>query len=1036
LILKKWVIKSKFKKSAGGKMRIYVVLIMLLILLCPLVSAGQNARIEMPDNVVSGEIFQVKLVIDDPMLRELTHRISVSTHGNINLKRNGETSRPNEFEYSGEDEIVFDAVIFSGFREGDEQAAVSFRFYGDVEEMKSKYPDWGMYMGTVGTVSKEVHASPVSFYADLPDLPDGEFKTEYWDKVTYTPSFGYVRASDVNSIYDPMQRYMGSFGREVCYGNVNDDYISCTSIPKEYLDNPKEGMEVSEYYGSPGNTGPSRGYYMFSVDKSKKTLYDDNGEPYDEYSISLGYTSEVVVNDFVIYKTWIAKEIQGVKDVDVDSAVKESLDEFHNIARSQYYTPVGTSSGSYPSVFETELPLEEGPETLYISGSVSDADGNPLPYTKLEARVKGEVFEGIADEHGDFQIPVTIELDDKEKNVKVEFFVILSYERDDTNYFLLYDLDGNTYKNVWYYQELTIVDQGNIEAHIRLDGSQGRDKASSTGDLADMKSLGVIYAHTAEAVDFCLVDLEANIDYKLPVEILVGNNNDNTLYSPGESQILISSNDAGYSNSNRPKNREYHEFAHHLMYANYGGWTSGGKEAGTVNHDGFLNPNTADSFDEGFAEFIALVISDKFGDSNPADGKTKSDIYASFGSLENNYHPWDGKGYDEEFAVASVLWDMYDKKNDNGDSLSLSLYDMWSVLKVQRTDFYDYYVAFREANPSKSAEIDKIFIEHGFFADTTEGNGKRDTFEGFRDANNNRRYDSGEVFFDLGCLNSTSEIEYKKSMVIGKAANYERSNRSTAVRIDGAYLKVKDDEIRQYLVKVHYPDPGYGDDYEYVVDLRDGLLYVQPLPSDVPAQISIEPYSVEYTAEKIYTISNEELIKELEEPEDYFDEHEFSLESTGVTGDMEYVVYNDVEPTYAYEGDLGQEVDVKLSDDELDADNDGGLSLLWLIPLILIGFVASAGFVVMKKSGNLAKSLDLKKAQGKAQKLIKKGSQEFNDKGIPAIRDASKKAADYTAKGAEFASQQTKEGYEKAKPHMKKAQEDIKKKIDETKGKK
>jgi F0F1-type ATP synthase epsilon subunit len=344
------------------------------------------------------------------------------------------------------------------------------------------------------------------------------------------------------------------------------------------------------------------------------------------------------------------------------------------------------------------------------------------------------------------------------------------------------------------------------------------------------------------------------------------------------------------------------------------------------------------------------------------------------------------------------------------------------VIKVQRTDFYDHYVAFKEANPSKAAEIDKLFVEHGFFVDTIEGNGVRDRFEGFRDANNNRRYDVGEVFFDLGCLNSTSEIEYRKGMVIGKAANYERLNRSSAVRLDGAYLKVKDDEVSQYLVKVHYLESGYGEDYEYVVDLRDGLVYVQPLPGDVEAEISIEPYSVEYVAEDIYSISNQELISKLEVPDEYFAEHKFSLEKTGATGDLEYVVYKDTDPSYAYEGDRGQDVDVKISDAEPGAEGKKGFPLVWLVLIPILG----AGAFFLRKGDN----------REKAQVLIKKGSQEVNEKGLPAIKQASKKAAEYTAKGAEYAAQQAKEGYEKAKPQIKKAQEDIKKKIDQSKEKK
>lgn len=1009
-------------------MKKHVLLIIAFILLSFPASAEGNVRIEMPDNVVSGEMFQVKLVIDDPLVRELTKTIDVTTKGGrLQLRKIGDIYSPSTIEYAGEEEIVFDAVMFSGFREGDVESTLSFRFMGSLEEMQNKYPEWGTYHEDIVKVSKTVYASPVSFSVQTPDFPDTEtsrFETDYWDKVTSTPVFRYVDSD----YYATTKLYRGSFSREPSYQTL-DDYLIGRYFSKEYLTNPPENTTVSGYsYGSFGQEGSSTGYYRigWSADQKVKHKDWDTNETYYVYDISINYYYAVLINDFLMYHGDIIKKMR-VKDSEIEDAVRETEEECHEIVLSQKYTPLEAGSATYPSLFETNLPIS-GPQTIYISGSVSDADGNPLPYVELLTKVKGESFKGRADEHGDFQIPITIELDEKETDVEVQFVVLFSYERDGRNYFKVYDLDGPVYNIVWYGKFLHIINHEGVEAHIRLDGSQGMEGESSTGRLEDLKSLGVIYAHTAEAADFCLTDLGANLSKNIPVKVLVGNNNGQTLYSPDGTKILISSNDAGYSNSNRPKNREYHEFAHHLMYATYGGWTNGSYAAGTRNHDGFLNPNTGDSYEEGFAEFMALVISDKWGDSNPADGKTKSDvytqsdIYSSFGSLENNYRPWDNKGYSEEFAVASLLWDMYDTDNEKGDSLTMSLENIWSVLKVQRNDFYDYYVAFKEANPSKAAEIDKLFIEHGFFADTTEGNGKRDRFEGFRDANNNRRYDAGEVFFDLGCLNSTKEIEYKKGMVIGKATSYERADRSSAVRIDGAYLNVKDEELSQYLVKVHYPDSSYGDDYEYVVDLRDGLLYVQPLPSDVEAEISIEPYSVEYTAENIYRISNQELISELEEPDEYFASHTFDLKSTGVAGDLEYVIYKDNKPVYAYEGDRGQDVDVKISEVDFE-DNDGkGLPLIWLLIIPIIG----AGAIFLRKPGN----------REKAQSMLKKRSQEFNEKGMPAIKQASKKAAEYTVKGAEYAAQQSREGYEKARPQIKKASQDLKKVVDDAEEKK
>lgn len=1028
---------------------------MLLILLSSPVSANDKVRIEMPDNVVSGEAFKVVLVIEDPQLRELAHTVVVRTEGkgDIALRRPGDEYEPFEMAYSGEEKIVFDAVMFSGMRPEDEECTLSFQFLGDTAEMKEKYPDLNIYDANLGKVSKKIQTSPVSFSVELPETPDGRFEFEHWDKVSFTPVFRYYDMS--NDFYAELRNYRGDMGRSICYVPEQNALIA-RYIPKDYLYNPPEDTKVYKYdYGTFGAEGNSEGYYMVTI--TKDLAWEDfdsvTGERFNVYDLRVSYQYEVLVNDFQYYSGTIFKTVR-TEEAEVDDRVKETVEEFHKIVLSQEYTPLSMGSGSYPSVYEPQLPASDE-QTIYIGGTVADADGNPMPFAELQANVKGQEFRGRIDENGDFRLPLALELDEDENDVKVDFWVIFSYERNGKNYFKLYSLQGNSYRDVYLYNELRLLDKQNVEVHLRLDGSPNPQMASSTGQLADLKSLSVIYSHMHEAVDFALTVLETDPDYKLPVEVYVGNANGDTLYSPGNSYILISGNDAGYSSSNRPKNREYHEFAHHIMYATYGAWPEGSNSSDSINHDGFLNPNTADSYTEGFAEFMALAMSDRYGDTNPADGTgTKSDIYASFGSLDNNYRPWDARGYLEEFAVASLLWDMYDSNNDKGDSLTMSIEDIWAVLKVNRADFYDYYLVFRQANSKKASDIDKLFIEHGFFVHTAEGNKQRDRFEGFRDANNNRRYDQGEFYFDLGCLNSTGEIQYKSGMKIGKAANYERSNRTSAGRIDGAYLKVEDDKVRQYLVKVHYPESGTGTDYEYVVDLREGLLYVQPLPEDVSAEFTIVPYSVEYSAETPCTITNEELNAKLEEPGEYFAAHEFDLKKTGVTGDIPYVTYRDAEPTYAYEGDLGEEVEISTEALTLESKNSSDKSsFMWLLILPVLG---GGAFLALKKKGN-GKSSEggsgktdsgkngntigsaknaLKAAGTGADVLARKEARELREKGVPVLKETGKMAAELAAKGMGTFLRTTEEGIEKAKPHLKKAQEEVTRKIEEVKEKK
>ena len=243
-------------------------------------------------------------------------------------------------------------------------------------------------------------------------------------------------------------------------------------------------------------------------------------ERYEEYDISISYNYAVLINDFLLYNGNIIKQMK-VQESEIEDVVSEFEEECHKIVMSQKYTPIAMGSGAHPSVLETNLPVS-GKKSISIYGYLVDADGNPMPYALLTVKVKGETFKGSTDKNGDFRIPLTVDLKDKEDNVKVQLWVDFNYERDGKNYFKVYDLSGSTYESVWYYKEFRLKDHQDIEANIRLNGARDSKAGSSTGQLSDLKSLSVIYAHMHEAVDFCLVELKADVDYKLPVKVLVG----------------------------------------------------------------------------------------------------------------------------------------------------------------------------------------------------------------------------------------------------------------------------------------------------------------------------------------------------------------------------------------------------------------------------------------------------------------------------------------------------------------------------------
>jgi hypothetical protein len=233
--------------------------------------------------------------------------------------------------------------------------------------------------------------------------------------------------------------------------------------------------------------------------------------------------------------------------------------------------------------------------------------------------------------------------------------------------------------------------------------------------------------------------------------------------------------------------------------------------------------------------------------------------------------------------VNGILWDLYDDRNDANDTVSLPLDRMWDIMKVRRVNFYEYYKAFIAAFPDKAGGIDKIFIDHGFFADKRPGNGLRDVFEPYRDTDGSGAYNVGDFFVDYGTVDAEN-MSYDAGETIGKATNYERENRSSVVKLSGSYVKASDPEVLRYKIMVHLNDPSMGEDFEYNVDAVDGLVYVAPIPEDIEADITIMTDTKEYASAKPYTITNREFMQKYYSAPDsqgFFDMHDFEVKSTG-----------------------------------------------------------------------------------------------------------------------------------------------------------
>jgi hypothetical protein len=687
-----------------------------------------------------------------------------------------------------------------------------------------------------------------------------------------------------------------------------------------------------------------------------------------------------------------------------------------SLARGSIYTPDKVLTHKYSVRGKPDEIVETAEHIAH--GTITNYFGNPMPYMNVRAQIKGTDYIGYTDEGGVYKIPLAgLEVKEGEE-IDFKVFLAMEYRRNGKDYFSVnHRINGNTHAVVQGVKDAKLTYGEHPEVNFKLDGEG--DTRTNFAQKEMMKHYSVIFYHTHEAVDFVLDVLKEDMDYKLPLDIMVGNPDKKTLYSP-EGYILISADDASLSDSDRPMNREYHEFMHALMYDIYNAWPEGRSLPGTKNHDGFLNPSTADSYMEGFAEFMAMVIADENGDYTPY-------IYAGFGSMENNYRPWDANGFYEELAVASLLWDMYDDRNEKGDSLTLPLEDLWKVLKVKRKDFYEYYTAFKTEFPQKADEIDDLFKEHGFFHDTRAGDGNYTPGEPWKYIN-----EAAGTYRFIDMSDNVTKISYQPGFTIGKATNYNRSTRSSAVMVPDSFLKVEDDEVDFYTIKVEFPDSSRN--YEYDVDRKGGLIYISPLPYSEDARIIVSPASRDYAAQRPYEIQSKSL-NALLNPQNsfggYFAAHEFELKPTGIKEDQRYELFGDTKPSYSYEGDLGEEYDVRIDE---DYDGFGGAASGFpFLTLLLIGGAGAFGFMYFKSSKLRKTTADV---LDKAKAAIAKAARWFIRYGVPLIRKGLIWAWGMAVRISKAIFHHSKNAYHNAKPHLKKTHEHIKRKIGDLKGRK
>lgn len=238
-----------------------------------------------------------------------------------------------------------------------------------------------------------------------------------------------------------------------------------------------------------------------------------------------------------------------------------------------------------------------------------------------------------------------------------------------------------------------------------------------------IEPLGVIYFHTQQVEDFAIHQLGVT---GLPYIEIRAVDDKGTSYSLTNKLIYIHKDDASIRSSNRPENREWHEYFHFVMDQTI---LTSSEDPSCGNHQGFLNSTTLDSWSEGFAVFWAEALSEHLGDPNV--GIYKDWYFLNFNSYTSWMTETGSKGkilQREDIAVAALLWDLHDaetsldEENFDEDHLALSLNQVRDLLFKKNGTYQQIATVWDlrtvlQAAAVEQAKVDEIFSAHGFFGD-------------------------------------------------------------------------------------------------------------------------------------------------------------------------------------------------------------------------------------------------------------------------------------------------------------------------------
>ncbi len=409
----------------------------------------------------------------------------------------------------------------------------------------------------------------------------------------------------------------------------------------------------------------------------------------------------------------------------------------------------------------------------------------------------------------------------------------------------------------------------------------------------DLGSLAVAYFHTRQAA-LLAEALGQTLDLNLPVDVVMYSRDAGVFW---HGPITLSADSAGrdayinvesrsaasyYMDSDRPTNREWHEFGHHVMADALGNrlpWAPN-----TANHSGYKNPSSTDSWVEGFAEFYAMLVNQEIARS------PRPQLYVVSGvplNMEDNYLAWTN----EEFAVASLLWDVHDAADDldatrfpSGsyrDGVAVDLRSLWELLTrdwgqgigrpshapagyghiLDVKHLFDVLTAAdvgSQIPPGESlTQLEALFVAHGLFDD----------------ANGNKAYDAGEV---IGRTGGTAQRGRRKAPA--QAGSFIAADAVDAAT--GAPVPIQDFTISRCYAP---PLAERNHAWRQRLDSATGRLHFYGPDPQVDATAYIVAHAPGYRPSAPLQVSNADYWARMAaEPADDFLQHTFRLERGSV----------------------------------------------------------------------------------------------------------------------------------------------------------